>query len=260
MTIVAIEAMAIASHAGLALATIQYALLRRLTLPDPPLGALASNSRRVYDLMAPTMEQASDAAAIVKLLAGDAGIIARTIATAASDAGGALSTPNDAAAQFYRAAGDITIALPAIVSPARGRAAGLARMMCGAMEASYLGRAYCLEAQSDFADRQSALDARGRIAAAMDAASDRIAQTIGGTVFDLLQATASYATDFIVALAGDLRPVVIVDAGRSFPATALAYGLYGNPARADELVARNKTLTPLFMPAQFEALAPGSRD
>ena len=42
----------------------------------------------------------------------------------------------------------------------------------------------------------------------------------------------------------------------SFPSTALAWRLYGDPARAEDLVARNRVATPLFMATNFEALAP----
>ena len=54
------------------------------------------------------------------------------------------------------------------------------------------------------------------------------------------------------------QPVVRVEASRSFPSTALAWSLYGDPTRAEELVRRARCGTPLFMPATFEAVSPQS--
>ena len=72
----------------------------------------------------------------------------------------------------------------------------------------------------------------------------------------VLQATARYATEFLVEEASELRPIVRVEAQRSWPSTALAWALYGDPARAQELVERNRVGTPLFLPATIEALSP----
>jgi hypothetical protein len=244
MTSLTLDALAFAAQAADALVATERALIASLTLSDPPLGALNSNCALITDILAPAMQLPADAAAIVALLSADAATI------------GQNATPADAAGAFYTAAQGASTALSPIVSPARGRAAGMARMMCAGIEASWLGQAFVMEAMSNFTDRQAALDARNRISAAMDDASDRIALAIGAGVFELLSQTASYATNWLVAEAADLAPVVIVDAGRSFPATALAFALYGDPQRAGELVARNASGTSLFMPAQFQALAP----
>lgn len=164
--------------------------------------------------------------------------------------------PRDAAPAFYDVASYLAGGLPPTRSPAKRRASGLGRALLACSEAAMLGQAFLAEARSDFADRQSAVDARGRIAAAMDDCSDRIAAASGMTIFGLLSEAARQATEFLVAEASELKPVVQVEAQRSFPSSALAWSLYGDPARATELVSRNRVGTPLFMPPVIEALSP----
>lgn len=52
-----------------------------------------------------------------------------------------------------------------------------------------------------------------------------------------------------------LAPVVTVRTAASRPALAVAYSLYADASRYDELVARVDPVSPLFMPLTFEALA-----
>ncbi len=52
-----------------------------------------------------------------------------------------------------------------------------------------------------------------------------------------------------------LAQVVTISRPRSMPALALAYQLYGDTSRYDELVRRVNPIHPAFMPVQFEALA-----
>jgi prophage DNA circulation protein len=49
--------------------------------------------------------------------------------------------------------------------------------------------------------------------------------------------------------------LVRVETGVSMSAVRLAYDLYGDPARARELTARNGVATPVFMPVVFEAVS-----
>jgi hypothetical protein len=263
MSSFAADAITLAAGAAGSLAGILDQLAAGLQLPDPPGAQLRSDAALITDVLVPSLETAAEVAAIGVIVAGDAILVGQAAVTNGQQATNSpilyapgAPTARDAAPAFYAAATATNTALPMIASPGRGRAAGLARALCAAAEASFLGQAFLAEAQSNFADRQSAQDASQRIQAAMDAASDRIAGAIGGSVFAILATAAAQANAHIAAAAADLRPVVVVTAPRSFPATALAYALYGDPARAAELVARNNCGTSLFMPPTFEALAP----
>ena len=46
--------------------------------------------------------------------------------------------------------------------------------------------------------------------------------------------------------------------GSARPSTALAYALYGDPARGAELAARNAAGCPLFLGPTIEALSPSA--
>ena len=183
--------------------------------------------------------------------------IGQTFATAVQ----ALATtvaPSDAAPAFIAAAANAAVAVPIFSSPALTQAGALARMLAACAEAALLGQAFVAEAQSDFVDRQSAVAARARVAAAMDGATDRIAAAAGQDVIALLTQVANTCSAHIATLAADLKPLIQVETFRSAPSSALAWELYGDPERGAELVARNRSMTPLFMPTKIVALAPGS--
>lgn len=257
------EAIGLAATASVSLAGVLGGLAATLVLPDPPGSKVRSDADLIGGVLAPAILTAADVAAIGALIAADAILVGRAAVPNGQDPATVPQIPSptapssrDAATAFYAAAAAATTALPMIVSPGRGYAGGLARALCASAEASFLGQAFVAEANSNFADRQSALDAAARIGAAMDDASDRIARCAGRGVFDLLDTAARQAAQYVATLAADLRPVVLVRAGRSFPSVALAYALYGDPSRAPDLVARNRCGTGLFMPPVFEALAP----
>ena len=238
-----------------------------LLLPDPPAAQILADLPQLIDtVLAPAFLVPADVAAVAEILSADAILIGQ--AAVVNSPGGGPTSPSpsspsplapaarDVGQAFYAAAISVTTALPFIASPGRQYAAFLARALCAATEAAYLGQAFLAEARSNFTDRQSALDAQGRIAAALDGARDRIARCAGSQIYGILADAAQQATAYIVAIATDLKPIVRVKAPRSAPSTALAYALYGDPERGAELALRNSCATSLFMPAEFEALAP----
>lgn len=66
----------------------------------------------------------------------------------------------------------------------------------------------------------------------------------------LRDATIDYLSRAVI----DLAPVVRVSASLSMPSLYWAWRLYGDPTRSDQLVARNRTVHPSFIPPNFEAL------
>jgi prophage DNA circulation protein len=59
----------------------------------------------------------------------------------------------------------------------------------------------------------------------------------------------------LTARGGDLARVNTVTTSVPMPALTLAYRLYGDASRYDDLVARTNPVSPLFMPTSFEALS-----
>lgn len=221
----------------------------RLSLDAATATALSGQANLIATILAPRIEVKGNTAAIVGILACQAILVGQAMA---KTEGG----PRDAAPAFYDVAAYLTTGLPPTRSPAKQRAGFLARAMLACGEAAMLGQAFLAEALSLFVDRQSAVLARARIAAAMEGASDRIAAAAGSDIYGILSEAANQATEFLIAEASELRPVVRVEAMRSWPSTSLAWSLYGDPARAQELVDRNRCGTPLFMPSVIEALSP----
>lgn len=124
----------------------------------------------------------------------------------------------------------------------------LLRMAVIAAYAEAIGR-------QSFASRPAGLTARGLWAERSDLA---LQEAAGGEAVDVFEAVAQLqgaVIDFLSTEITTLAPVVTVTAPLSLPALVHAWRLYADPTRADELVARNDVVHPLFMPMSFEALA-----
>ena len=240
------DARTYASQTVRALALVLNSTAQRLSLPAAVTFAVRGQAYVLSAILAPGIRTIGDAAN-----AGE--IISAAIATMCEQAPSA-----DAIQPLYDAAAACVYAAPSFASPARTRAASLSRTMAACAEATFLGQAFVAQASIDYGDRQAAVVARKRIADAMDASIDRIAQETALPVVDILSQTARLATGHIADVAANLQPIVRVQTPRSAPSTALAFRLYGDPSRAPELVARNRVATPIFMPTTIDALAPGA--
>ncbi|MGU3539975.1 hypothetical protein [Methylobacterium sp. A54F] len=206
--------------------------------------SVATSCQRIVRFGAPRLRTRADLASLGAELVSDVQALARAV------------EPGDASAGLYAAAARATGAFPRSASPALTRQYGLARALAASVEVACLGEAFLAEARTAFTDRRAASEARARIAAAYDAAGDRIAATLGQAVLGVLGTAARECSAYLVQRATTLQPVVQVSANRAFPSTLIAWDLYGDPGRADELVLRNRCGTPLFMPATIEAVAP----
>ncbi|TWD54547.1 prophage DNA circulation protein [Agrobacterium vitis] len=108
--------------------------------------------------------------------------------------------------------------------------------------------------RQEFASRPEGINARALMAERLDIA---LAAAEGAEMVDVYAAIESLQgqlADYLSRKIITLAPVVTVTANASVPALVWAWRLYADPARADELVARNKVIHPLFMPQNFEAL------
>ncbi|MFG1332019.1 DNA circularization N-terminal domain-containing protein [Xanthobacter autotrophicus] len=107
---------------------------------------------------------------------------------------------------------------------------------------------------SSFVDRPSGITARAQVAERFGA---EMARCVGGPDAELFVALAGLrgqVCDYLTRLITDLAPVATVEAPRTMPSLWWAWRLYGDPARAEEIVARNRLPHPSFVPVTFEAL------
>lgn len=103
--------------------------------------------------------------------------------------------------------------------------------------------------------RSDAQSARAALTTRADGVVDAAGVAFGPDVHSWLTRLVGESVVQISTLAATLAPVVRVDMGISLPSTRIAYDLYGDPAMAEDLVARNRTGTAMVMPVVLEALA-----
>ena len=128
-------------------------------------------------------------------------------------------------------------------------------MASDTLDATGLLIAACFGAlRQDYPSRQDAVAARQRIAERADSAY-RVAGELSADLLDWLLRLAGETVRALSAIAADRAPLVRVETGISLPSSVLAWGLYGDPARGEEIVNRNRAGTPLVMPVIVEALA-----
>ena len=121
--------------------------------------------------------------------------------------------------------------------------AGLAGAFCQALS------------RRDYSARQDARRAREKISPAVDPVLGSLEAGLDADSHGWLTDVAAITAQDLSDTAADRAPLVRVETGISMPATALAYALYGDADRAEELAARNSVATPAMMPVSFEALS-----
>jgi prophage DNA circulation protein len=157
---------------------------------------------------------------------------------------------------------EFAAAYPA-AEPSLALSASAAAAAANAEAVTALARLAALTAWAEALQRQSYASRPDGIAARA-AAAERFELELGRAtgaanhslyvaLTDLRGAVVSYLTQLIA----DLAPIVTVSAARQMPALWWAWRLYGDPARAVDLVLRNQVRHPSLMPLSFEALAPG---
>lgn len=145
-------------------------------------------------------------------------------------------------------------AAPFLASPSLDMRANLA-------ETHRLARGILLAARAEalmrraFTDRPAGLAARRVMLEALTLEMEEASrQAHSEWVEALAELRARIAGWFTLTIA-DLKPVVIVTAPRESPALAFAWRLYADPARAQEIIARNRIKHPAFCGPSIEALA-----
>lgn len=108
--------------------------------------------------------------------------------------------------------------------------------------------------RAPYPSRQDAVAARSAISARADAAY-RTSGALDPGMLDWLIRLAGETVRQLSGIAADRAPLVRVETGFSLPASRLAWDLYGDPSRDEELAERNMCGTAMMMPVVIEAVA-----
>lgn len=106
-----------------------------------------------------------------------------------------------------------------------------------------------------FAARPDALGARSDFLAAAGIVQNVVGVRLGADAFAWITEVIGMVSAHLSDTAANRMPLVSIDTGHSYSSTLLAHRLYQDPQRASELVNRNNSLTPLFLPIRLEGLA-----
>jgi prophage DNA circulation protein len=102
---------------------------------------------------------------------------------------------------------------------------------------------------------QDALSMRSTIVGLLNTEAIACADAGQSTSYLAFNALATQVANDLTTKAGTLASVITINLPKSFPALSVAYRLYGDATRSDDLIARANPPNPSFMPATFEALA-----
>lgn len=115
--------------------------------------------------------------------------------------------------------------------------------------------AYCEAlARYEFGDRPTAVTIRAEASSRFDAELEALSSE-DYELFYVIVKMRDAAIEYLSRTILDLAPVKKFDVSRSMPSIYWAWRLYADPARSDQIVARNKMPHPSFTPLRFEALS-----
>jgi len=106
-----------------------------------------------------------------------------------------------------------------------------------------------------FKARPDGVTARGEVAERFEAEAYSTTGAENHDLFVAIEVLRGAVIDWLTKTINTLAPVIVVESAAILPSLALAWALYADPTRADELVARNRVRHPSFMPRTIEALS-----
>jgi prophage DNA circulation protein len=109
--------------------------------------------------------------------------------------------------------------------------------------------------RSTFPSRPDGVTARGEIAERFEGELYQTDGAENAALFVAISDLRDKVIDWLTQTITNLAPVITVESNVQRPALDLAWILYADPTRADELVARNSVRNPFFMPREISALA-----
>lgn len=171
---------------------------------------------------------------------------------------GAAMSPGDAAAAFAAAADAAADPAPALPAWTATRAvdAGNSAIVARLARSVYLAPYVEALVGQDYQTRADAITAKADCVGRFERELSLCGLSdldFAAALTDMRDAAVNY-----LALVIDARPVLMVTTPVSIPALLAAWRIYQDPARADDLVARNDVKVAEFMPVTFEALAPAA--
>lgn len=101
---------------------------------------------------------------------------------------------------------------------------------------------------------QDAMTLRANVASLLDAEILAAADTGQSSTWQAFRSLRQQVTAYLTSEGGSLPSVVQETLPAPLPALAIAYRLYADATRADDLIARVDPSNPNFMPTRFEAL------
>jgi len=102
---------------------------------------------------------------------------------------------------------------------------------------------------------QDAVSMRAQITSLLDSEIIIAADQGATATYNAFRALRFQVSNDLTTKAGSLPSIVVVTSPAPMPALVMAYRLYADASRADDLVARANPADPNFMPVSFEALA-----
>jgi prophage DNA circulation protein len=106
-----------------------------------------------------------------------------------------------------------------------------------------------------FVARPDGVTARGEVAERFENELYNTTGAANAALYLAIEDLRGKVISWLTQTINNLAPIVIVDSAIVRPSLALAWLLYADPTRSDELVARNNVRHPSFMPRQIEALS-----
>lgn len=196
---------------------------------------------------------AASAAALVSRAEGADGSAAEQLYAIASGLAGGMEAGDALRALDGLVEFGVADPVPLRTATARAAAAAAGEAARAVRLAVLAAYAEALMAAS-FVDRPAGISARADAAERFGAEMARCTGGLDAELFVALAELRGLVCDYLTRLITDLAPVAQVEAPRSMPSLWWAWRLYGDPARADEIVARNRLPHPSFVPSTFEAL------
>lgn len=223
------------------------------------LSALSAAVPLFVDALAPVALLAEDAAARLASLAASVAATddpvdqVSVVVAGIRDLGAAGS---GSFADWIAAASAVALIPAPTLSPALTRAQDLARAAGRLVAAACWQEAAvtAITAPPVFRDDVEAM--RVTLVAGIEPVLDGLAQMGAIDAHAAVAKTIDLAVAGLDELALTIAPLAQVHVSRSLPAPVLAWQLYGDVERCEDLVARAATLTPLFMPTDLTVPAP----
>jgi prophage DNA circulation protein len=151
--------------------------------------------------------------------------------------------------------GTVAAAGPAYLTPTMRLAADNAAAAARAVRLAALTSYAESVLRSTFTSRPDGVTVRGELAERFE---NELYQTDGAenaALFLAIEQLRDTVINWLTQSIANLAPVITVESARLRPSLALAWILYADPTRADELAARNGVQNPFFMPREITALA-----